>query len=154
MAIVRWRNNEMYDPWETMRRLQDEINHFFDVDRLPAETGLFDRNIAPPIDVIEEKGDYRIICELPGMEKEDIELSVASQVLTIKGQKKIDVGKEQENRKYYRQETRTGSFQRTISLPAAADSEKIRAELKDGLLTVTLPKKREAIPKQISVKIQ
>ncbi|MBL7006767.1 MAG: hypothetical protein ISR78_06795 [Spirochaetia bacterium] len=48
MAIVRWRDNDLYDPWETMRRLQEEINQFFDVDRLPAETGLFDRSVSPP----------------------------------------------------------------------------------------------------------
>jgi HSP20 family protein len=151
MAIVRWKNNDLYDPWETMRNLQDEINHFFDMDRLPAGSGLFDRTNSPPIDVLESGNEFLINCEVPGLEKEDIELSVASQVLTIKGQKKIDT--EDREKKYYRRETFSGSFQRTISLPASADPEGIQAELKDGILSVKLPKKKEAIPKQITVKV-
>jgi HSP20 family protein len=152
MAIVRWRNDDLYDPWETMRRLQDEINQFFSTDGLPAETGLFDRNMAPPIDVIEGSSNYVVVCELPGLEKEDIELTVASQLLTIKGQKKVDT--QDDEKKYYRRETFSGSFQRSISLPPTAQVEGISAELKDGILTVKLPKKKEAIPKQITVKVE
>ncbi|MBC8549340.1 MAG: Hsp20/alpha crystallin family protein [Candidatus Brocadiales bacterium] len=108
----------------------------------------------PPIDVVEEQGEFRIYCELPGQEKEDITLSVASNVLTIKGQRQAEAETENEKRKYYRRETHTGFFQRTISLPPAADVNQIKAELTNGILFISIPKKKEAIPKQITVKVQ
>ena len=151
MAIVKWKNHDLYDPWEGFRSLQDEINELFDIDRTPAPSGLFDRNISPAIDVVEGDQNFTIRCELPGLEQNDLDLSVVSNVLTIKGEKK-DRNKEKQTA-YFKKECWSGSFQRTISLPNSADTEKISAVLKDGILSIELPKKEEAKPKQISVKI-
>ncbi|RKX81761.1 MAG: Hsp20/alpha crystallin family protein [Spirochaetes bacterium] len=141
----------MYDPWEGFRSLQDEINELFDIDRTPAPSGLFDRNLSPAVDVVEGDQNFTIRCELPGLDQNDLDLSVVSNVLTIKGEKK-DSSKEKQTA-YFKKECWSGSFQRTISLPNSADTEKISAVLKDGILSIELPKKEEAKPKQISVKI-
>jgi HSP20 family protein len=85
------------------------------------------------------------------VELKDLDLSIANNVLTIKGQKKDE--RESKDAKVYRQESWAGSFQRTLSLPNTVDPEKIEAVMKDGVLTVVLPKKEEVKPKQITVKI-
>jgi len=92
------------------------------------------------------------LCELPGIDLKDINVSITSNVLTIKGVKKVE--KEEKKEKYYRKESRSGSFQRTLSLPTAVDAEKIAAELKNGILTITLPKREEEKPKQITVNLK
>jgi len=151
MAIVNWENRDLYEPWEGFRSLQDEINELFDIDRTTAPSGLFDRNLSPAVDVVEEDQNFTIRCELPGLDQNDLDLSVVSNVLTIKGEKKDRNKKKQPA--YFKKECWSGSFQRTISLPNSADTEKISAVLKDGILSIELPKKEEAKPKQISVKI-
>jgi HSP20 family protein len=88
MAIIRWKKNDMYDPWSELDRLQDEINDLFDVDRFPTTSGLFERPVSPAIDVIENPENYKVICELPGIDLKDIDVSITSNVLTIKGEKK------------------------------------------------------------------
>lgn len=152
MALIRWKNRDLDDPWTGLRNLQNEINDLFDLDRFPVERGLFDRSVSPAIDVVEGEQDFTVTCELPGLEQKDIDVLIASNVLTIKGEKKSE--QEQKKGKYYRKESWSGSFQRTLSLPVSVDSEKTRAQLKDGILVITLPKKEEAKPKQISVNIK
>ena len=152
MAIIRWKDRDVYDPWTGLQQLQNEINDLFDVDRFPASTGLFDRSVSPAVDVTEDDHAFTVTCELPGLEKKDIDVSIASNVLTIKGEKKDQ--KEEKKGKYYRKESWSGSFQRTLSLPSSVAADKIGAQLADGVLTVTLPKTEEAKPKQISVNIK
>ncbi len=152
MALIKWKNKDLYDPWDDFRNLQNEINDLFNTDRSQGYTGLFDRNFSPAIDVIESENDYSVVCELPGIDRKDIDLTLASNVLTIKGSKKDD--SEEKNGKYFKKETWTGSFQRTLPLPAAVNADMISADLKDGILTVKLPKKEEAKPRSIEVKIK
>jgi HSP20 family protein len=152
MAIIRWKKKDMYDPWSELDRLQDEINDLFDVDRFPTTSGLFDRPISPAIDVIENPENYKVICELPGIDLEDIDVSITSNVLTIKGEKKED--KEEKKGRYYRKESCAGGFQRTLSLPGSVEADKVKAEFKNGIMSITLPKKEEAKPKQITVNIK
>ena len=152
MALIKWKNKDLQDPWADFKSLQDEINDLFNIDRFPAATGLFDRNVSPAIDVIEGENDFTVACELPGLAQDDIDVSIASNVLTIRGEKKNE--KEEKREKYYKKETWSGSFQRTLSLPSIVDSSKIEAKLQDGILTVILPKKEEAKPKQITVNVQ
>lgn len=152
MALIKWKNRDLYDPWADFKSLQDEINALFDLDRIPVNTGLFDRSVSPAIDVIEGEQDYSVVCELPGMEQKDIDVSIAANVLTIKGEKTNE--REEKKGSYYKKESWSGTFQRTLPLPASVDSEKINAKLKEGILTIALPKKEEAKPKQISVNIK
>jgi HSP20 family protein len=152
MALIKWKNRDPYDPWSDIRTLQEEINDLFDIDRFPPISGLFDRSNSPSIDIVEGENDFTVACELPGLEQKDIDLSIVSNVLTIKGDKKNE--RETRNGKYYKKETWSGSFQRTLSLPSSVDPERVNAQLKDGILTVSLPKKEEAKPKQISVNVR
>jgi len=152
MAMIRWKDRDVYDPWHDFKKLQNEINSLFDFDRLPTSTGLFDRSFSPAIDVIENTNDYTVACELPGLDQKEIDVSIASNVLTIKGQKKDE--HEEKKGKFYKKESWSGSFQRTLPLPMSVEGDKIKAELKDGVLTIVLPKKEEVKPKQIAVSIK
>ncbi|WP_319560613.1 Hsp20/alpha crystallin family protein [Marispirochaeta sp.] len=151
MALVRYRNS--IDPWREFERLRDEINDLFDYDQSSGNRGLFDRHVSPALDVIEGQDSFTVMCELPGIEQKDIALSLTGNVLTIKGERSAD--KEKDKEKVYRQESWSGTFQRTISLPQTVDGDKkADAVLENGILTLTLPKKEEAKPKQISIKVQ
>lgn len=105
----------------------------------------------PSIDVYEEKDSVVVKAELPGMKKEDVEVSLSGETLTIKGEKKED--REVKEDDYYRRERSYGSFSRTVALPCDVKSEDIKASFKDGILEVRMPKTEEAKKKAISVKI-
>ncbi len=152
MALVKWKNKDLYNPLEDFRNLQDEINQLFDIERIPSSTGLFDRSIYPSIDVMEDDQNFMIYCELPGIDLKEIDVSITNNVITVKGEKKRSEEKNKDN--FYRREIWAGNFQRTLSLPDSVDSEKVNAEMKNGVLIIKAPKKEEAKPKQISVKIK
>jgi len=152
MALIKWKNRDPYNPWNELQTLQQSINDLFDFDRFPTNTGLFDRTVSFAVDVVEGENDFTVKCELPGIEEKDLDVSITSNVITIKGEKKTE--SEEKEGKYYKKESWSGSFQRTLSMPTSVDAEKIQAELKDGILTITLPKKEEAKPKQISVNVK
>jgi len=152
MALIERRNRDLYNPWDEMRRLQDEINELFDFGDFPTRTGLFDRNMSPALDVVENENEFVVNCELPGMTEKDIDVSLASNVLTLKGKKSDE--REVKNGTYYRKESQSGSFQRTLPLPSKVDADNIRAEMHDGILTISIPKTEEAKPKQISVEVK
>lgn len=149
MAMLQWRQG--FDPLQELERLQQEINTLFDTEQGEQNTGLFDRTVSPAIDVLETDNDFKVVCNLPGVEDKDIDVSVADNVLTIKGEKKQH--NPDENAKVYRREDWSGSFQRTLSLPRSVDAEKIDAELRDGVLQLTMPKREEVKPRQIDVKV-
>lgn len=152
MDLVQWRNGSMMDPIREMERLQDEINDLFSVDRQTGGSGLFDRTVSPALDVVERNDQFVVTCDLPGVELRDLDISVSENVLTIKGEKHD--GKEETGRKVYRKETWEGGFQRTLSMPKSIDSARTSASLRNGVLTITLPKREEVRPRQISVKVQ
>jgi HSP20 family protein len=87
MALIRWRDRDL-EPAGTFDWLQQQINDLFDVPRFPEMQGLFDRRISPAVDVVEHPDHFTVECDLPGLEQKDIDLSIASGVLTIKGEKK------------------------------------------------------------------
>ena len=106
----------------------------------------------PPVDVLEEGDTIRIVAELPGVKPEDVRISLENNVLTIQGEKKKEaVG---EDDKAYRFERAYGMFERSFTLPATIDANKIVAKYDAGLLTVLLPKVEAAKPRQITVKIE
>ena len=106
----------------------------------------------PTADVVEGETDYRITAELPGMSEKDVEISLAGDVLTLKGEKKEERDEKAPNR--YVSERRFGSLQRTFALPEDADPEKIDAGFKNGVLTVTLPKRPDAQAKQRRIEVR
>lgn len=150
MNLVRRRNGETNQMTE-FDRLRDEINRLFDVDSWPESTGLFDRSFSPSLDVVEHDDEFAVSVDLPGVSEKDIDITVANNVLTIRGEKSEQ---KEEKGRYYRKETWSGSFQRTISLPNTVDAEKVEAGMKNGVLTVRLPKREEAKPKRISVNVK
>jgi len=131
--------------WPTFGRLanlQDEIDRLF-------ESPL--RLWTPALDVHEDADNFIIRAELPGLKREDIEVSLQDGALVISGERKTE--KADEGVEIHRQERYYGKFQRALTLPTPVAADKIKAQYKDGVLTVTLPKAEEAKPKKIDVSV-
>jgi len=105
----------------------------------------------PLADITEDDMEYVIKAELPELRKEDVKVTVENGVLTISGERKFE--KEEKNKKYHRVERGYGSFVRTFALPDDADANKVKAQFKQGMLEVHLPKNEKAKPKQIEVNV-
>jgi HSP20 family protein len=112
--------------------------------------GMQSRGFAPAVDLYEEDDAFVAKAELPGIAKGDLDISLKDNVLTIKGEKKGEREDKKEGR-YFRRETWAGSFERSIRLPAKVDAEKVNAEMKDGVLTIRVPKLPEAKPFKIDI---
>ena len=155
MALTRWQRPELsWSPFRQLSTLRDEIDRLFEspLSALTATSQQFLSGWAPAFDLHEDKDNLVLRAELPGMKKEDIEISLQGDVLTLAGERKEEqYHKEAE---VYRSERFLGRFQRTISLPVQVDVAKVQASYKDGILTVTLPKAEHAKPRQIEVKVQ
>jgi len=137
--------------WPTLGRLtdlRDEIDRFFESPL--ARTSEF-LGWTPAFDVYEEKDHYVVKAELPGMKKEEINVSIEGGELLISGERKNE--NKSEGAEVFRAERYFGKFQRAVSLPPTVSAKDVRAEYKDGILTVTLPKSEESKPKQIEVKV-
>ena len=117
-----------------------------------AEEGLALTTWTPACDIYETDKEVVLKIEVPGVKKEDVKVSLENKILTIHGERKFEEEVKKEN--YHRVERNYGEFLRTFTLPAFIDETKILADFKDGLLTVTLPKREEAKPKMIEVKIK
>jgi HSP20 family protein len=152
MSIIRYQLPELSN-WSSSDRLaslRDEMNRLFDFSWPSRDTGLFS-GWSPALDVLDEKDNLVVKVELPGLKKEEINLSLHDGVLTVSGERKNEV--EKKEGETFRSERYFGKFQRSITLPAAVDSGKVNASYKDGILTVELPKAEEAKPKQIEVSV-
>ncbi len=147
--VVRW------EPFNEMVSLRDAVNHLFEDSfiRPSAWPMPFDGgNLSVPTDVIETKDNVVVKMSAPGVKPEDIDISVVSDTLTIKGETKSE--EQFEEGSYIRKERGFGSFQRTLSLPASVASDKAKAEFENGVLTLTLPKTEAAKPKSIKVTLK
>jgi HSP20 family protein len=107
---------------------------------------------APTVDVYEEKDEIVVKAELPGIDKNNVEVKLTDDTLTIKGEKKKEEEVKEEN--YYRSERSYGSFLRTLELPKDVHADKVKASFKDGILEVRMPKTEEAKAKEIKVKVE
>jgi len=125
-----------------LTNLQDELDRLF-------ESPL--RAWAPVLDVREDADNFVIRAELPGLKREDITVSLQDGALVISGERKVE--EKQEGVEIHRQERFYGKFQRALTLPEPVAADKVKAQYKDGVLTVTLPKTEEAKPKQIDVSV-
>jgi HSP20 family protein len=106
----------------------------------------------PLVDVFEDKDEIVVKAEIPGMDKDNIEVNLADHTLTIKGEKKKEEEIKEEN--YYRAERSYGSFIRTVELPAEVHTDKVKANFKNGVLEVRMPKTEAAKAKEIKVKVE
>jgi HSP20 family protein len=130
--------------------LRDEINRLFETPFGDAGSESEFFGWAPALDLYEDKDNLVVKAELPGMKKEDIEISLHQGSLIISGERKEETKEGQGENS--RSERFFGRFQRSLELPKPVDPNKVTASYKDGLLTVTLPKTEESKPKQITVK--
>jgi HSP20 family protein len=148
MTLVRW------DPFRELEDMSDRLNRMFSHSALPRTNGKETMVVAdwvPSVDVSETEGGYQITAEIPDVKKEDVKVTLEDGVLTIQGQRKQE--KEEAGKKYHRVERSYGSFVRSFTLPDLVDEEKVKAEFKDGVLNLQLPKSEKAKPKAIEVKV-
>jgi HSP20 family protein len=147
MSIVR------FDPFREMAALQERVNRAFgDVGRRYDDDLTVRGSWTPSVDIYETDNHTLVLkAELPDVAREDIDLRVENNTLTIQGSKKMD--KEVKEQQYHRIERVYGNFTRTFTLPPTVDAGKIGAEFKNGVLTVTLPVREEAKPRQIQVAV-
>jgi HSP20 family protein len=139
-------------PWEPFRALRRRDDAFDEMFRDFFRRGGDEGGIAEPaVELAESDGEMTVKMEVPGVEKEQIQLTVADDHLVVRGETRKE--KEEKKKNYYRQEIRYGSFQRTVPLPVEVDATKAKAELRNGLLTVTLPKSAQPKAREIKVAV-
>jgi HSP20 family protein len=151
MDLMKWEGKAPRDLWDAFDSLRGEMEDTMNFLRLPDSAGLLDRTQAPAVDLVETDDEIIVKADLPGVQKNDLELTVTDSLLTIKGEKRAEANGEK--RKIFRKETWVGSFGRTIELPSLIDTQKVRAELKDGVLTIEIPKKEEAKARLVKVSV-
>lgn len=153
MSIIKWQRP--LPDWPSIGRwsdLRDEIDRMFEAPlRELARNSQFFTGWSPALDVYDEKDNFVVKAEVPGMKKEDIEVSFHDGNLTISGERKSET--KEEDAEVCRAERFVGRFQRTIALPGSVALDKVAATYKDGVLTVTLPKSEDSKPRQIDVSV-
>jgi HSP20 family protein len=152
MTLTRWHRPELsWSPFRQLSSLRDEIDRLFEapLSSLTELSQPFSGGWVPALDLYEDKDNYVVKMELPGMSKEGIDISLHDGVLSVSGERKDE--QKHEDGETYRSERFFGRFQRSITLPASVDGSKVNASYQDGILTITLPKAEEAKPKQITI---
>ncbi len=151
MAIVRW------EPFRNLYSIQDRMNRIFD-DAVrgtsrsdEADDWALGGSWAPAVDIFEKDGNIVLKAELPGVDASQVDIRVENNTLSLRGERKLESEVTRDN--FHRVERAYGAFSRSFTLPSVVDTEKIKADFKDGVLQVTLPKRDEAKPKQIQVSV-
>ena len=141
MTLMRW------TPWQELESMNRQLSHLLDDSKAvrSSEGGQW----APSVDIRETDDALVVQAELPGIDKKDVNLEVKDGVMIISGERRYE--KEVEEEHVHRIERSYGSFTRSFSLPSNVDTDKVQAEMKDGILTVRLPKRESAKPKAIAI---
>lgn len=148
MTLVRW------DPFRELEDMSERLNRMFSRPAVPPKNGKESLTVAdwiPTVDISETDGEYVIKAELPDVKKEDVKITLEDGVLTLTGERRQE--KEEKSTKYHRVERSYGSFVRSFSLPDLVDETKVKAEYRDGMLNLHLPKSEKAKPRAIEVKV-
>ena len=148
MTIIRW------EPFQNLLATQQDFDLIFR-GAFPPFLGDSERSTrtwAPPVDIYENADHIVLKADLPGIDPKDVEIRVEDNTLYLKGERKFEQEVKEEN--YHRVERSYGAFARSFSLPNSIAAEKVVAEYKDGLLTLTMPKREEAKPKTIKIEIK
>ena len=148
MAVVKW------DPFRDLLSIQDRMNKLFEqtLSRSRAEEGIAPSTWTPAVDIYETPEAIVLQADLPGLRREDIDIQIQDDTLTLRGERRFAKDVHEEN--YLRIERAYGAFHRSFTLPATIQQEKIRAVFRDGILELTLPKAEEAKPRRIEVKAE
>jgi HSP20 family protein len=141
---------QSWDPWRDLARVQNEVHRLLD-DRLANRQAGESVGWTPACDIFEDEEGVSLRFDLAGVEPKDVDIRFENGVLTLRGERKLE--KEDKRDNYHRVELAYGTFTRSFSLPGTIDAEKIQASSKNGVLTVHLPKKAEAKPRAIQVKV-
>ena len=163
MTLTRWQRPDSWSlsPSRRIHNLRDEVDNLFHyafgrlADAHGSSNGRGSQLLEgwfPAVDVFEDKDNLQVKAELPGLKKEDIEISLHEGYLIISGERKQE--EKREGADVYRSERWVGRFHRSISLPCSVQADKIKAAYHEGVLTVTLPKAEEAKPKQIPISVK
>jgi len=153
MRLIKYqRPDSVWPTFGRLSSLRDELDRLFE-SPLAEWTGTSQllSGWTPALDVYEDKENFIVKAELPSMKREDINVSLHDGALSISGERKSET--KHEDAEVHRTERFFGRFQRTVALPASVAADKVKAQYKDGVLTVTLPKTEEAKPKQIDVSV-
>lgn len=143
-----------WDPWTDLLSLQEEMNRLFEssMGTPQKSSGLLSSDFVPAVDVLRNKESIIVRADLPGMSKDNLDVTVLNNRLFIRGEKKRETETDEKNA--HRLERFFGSFERVIELPAQVNPEAIKASFKDGVLEVTAPIREEAKPRQISLEVK
>ncbi len=157
MNIIPWKSQRnTWAPFREMEALQNEMNKLFNfsLGRWNGELPEGSDGVAlvPAMDIADTKDGLKITTEVPGIDRKDLNVSVDGNTLVIKGEKKREEKSDEDG--VLRTERSYGSFYRAVTLPTTVDSTKVDASYKNGVLTLTLPKKEEAKPKQIAINVK
>lgn len=144
-AITRW------DPFHNLSTLQEQVNRLFEgsLPRRSDQSAL--TTWAPAVDIYETENELVLKAELPDVNEKDLDIRIESNILTIKGERKFEEKVKEDN--YLRVERTYGSFSRSFSLPSTVDNGSIKADYKNGVLTVELPKRAESKPRQVKINV-
>lgn len=143
----RWDWTSPFEELDRLRRQMDALSGGLTGERV---WGTPTAGVFPLMNITEDKDNYYVRAELPGLKADDLELSVTGDTLSVSGERKIP--SEDDKARYHRRERDAGKFSRMVSLPGQLDTGKVEARCTDGVLTVTLPKAEDAKPRQIAVK--
>ena len=146
MAITR------FEPFRALAAVQARLNRIFSEPYENGDDALAQANWVPPVDVFENPQHELVLkAELPGVKKDDIDIKVENNTLTIRGERKREVETKEDG--FHRVERTFGSFARSFTLPQTVSADGIKADYKDGVLTVTLPAREEAKPRQVQIAV-
>ena len=146
MSVIRYNPFAALEGFPTeFRTFQDSINRLFD-------EGNAGRPWTPPVDILETENDLVLKADLPDMDMKDINVEIENGTLSLKGTRKFNGEKKEKG--YHRIERSYGTFARYFSLPETVDAEKVGAEYKNGVLTITIPKKELAKPRTVKVELK
>jgi HSP20 family protein len=144
MALAKW------EPWQGLASFRRELDRLFDEFGGPSLMR-WEQSFAPEVEVSDTKDAVVVKALVPGITKENLHVDITDDALTLKGEMKQEEKKEDTH--YYQREFRYGAFTRTISLPVAVQSDKAKAEMKDGVLQITIPKNEKAKAKAVPIKV-
>ncbi|HXZ13791.1 MAG TPA: Hsp20/alpha crystallin family protein [Candidatus Sulfotelmatobacter sp.] len=145
MSITRW------DPFRNLSTLQEQVNRLFETNFPARSDNSALTTWAPAVDIYETENELVIKADLPEMDEKELDVRVENNMLTLRGERKFEQKVKEDN--YLRIERTYGSFSRSFSLPSTVNTEAIKAEYKNGVLTVELPKRAESKPKQVKVNV-
>ncbi len=140
-SLTRW------DPFRNLSSLQDQMNRLFDIAMPRHGDDSVLTSWAPAVDIYETENELVLKADLPEINEKDLDVRIENNTLTVRGERKFDREVKEDN--YLRVERAYGSFSRSFSLPNTVDSEKIKADYRNGVLTVEMPKRAESKPKQV-----